>query len=103
MQRRFYSKLENPMYNNDDVVSNYDPIKNMLNGFKGVALDFGCGLGRSIKLYKQFKRIDGADISQRYIDYCKENFKSSRFYLTNGIDLKPIWKDRYDVVFSVTF
>jgi len=100
MQRRYYSKVDNPMYGNDDVTSSYLPIRNMLKGFKGKALDFGCGLGRSITLYKNLQ-IDGADIAERYVEYCRDKFPKSKFFLTDGVSLNNIPNDCYDVVFFV--
>ena len=74
-----------------------------LDGQDKIALEFGCGLGRNTKLFAdKFKRIDGADISQKYIKKCRQKFPNSRFYTTNGIRLNGIPANLYDVVFSIT-
>ena len=75
-----------------------------------VALDFGCGCGRNvINLLNlaDWKRVDGIDISENNIDYCKKHLKdtgfdSSRFgfFSSNGIDVNPLKNDEYDFIMS---
>ena len=70
-----------------------------------IALDFGCGPGRNIVLYKDmFKRIDGVDISEIQLENAKKvvehNNISSNLYACNGYNLDKIGDEVYDVVFS---
>jgi SAM-dependent methyltransferase len=72
-----------------------------------VALDFGCGLGRSIVQYRNdFKRIDGVDISSNNLlnarIYCErsESGCNPNLYETDGVNL-PVDNESYDVVYSV--
>lgn len=69
------------------------------------ALDFGCGKGRNVTnmlSLANFKQVDGIDISEDNIRYCKENYKnqSSEFYRNSGKDLSPLKNDEYDFVMS---
>ena len=106
MQKAFYEKLDNPMYDNDKKVNKYKHgqlLVKELDGQDKIALEFGCGLGRNIALFgKRFKRIDGADISTKYISKCRQKFPNSNFYVTNGIRLNNIPAEAYDLVFSIT-
>ena len=70
-----------------------------------IALDFGCGPGRNLALYKDvFKRIDGVDISEVQLENAKKvaehNNISSNLYACNGYNLDEIENEVYDVVFS---
>jgi ubiquinone/menaquinone biosynthesis C-methylase UbiE len=70
----------------------------------GVALDLGCGVGRAIVLYKnKFQRIDGVDISDVNIATAREYIgsPSSNLWVNNGIDLRDIPSDTYDVIYSI--
>jgi SAM-dependent methyltransferase len=68
------------------------------------ALDFGCGKGRNVTNMKSvapFARVDGIDISQNNIDYCKVTQPSgSDFYKNNGNDLQQLKDNEYDFVMS---
>lgn len=93
---------ENPDYFKillGDINSSYDNKK---------ALDFGCGCGRNLlnlaKLAK-WKRIDGCDISNKNLEYTKnnlekENILNFKLYENNGIDLNPIESNTYDFIMS---
>lgn len=70
------------------------------------ALDFGCGFGRCMALFRgQFGRIDGTDISsvglEKARDYLShEGIDNYQLYLTNGTDLRDVPSSHYDVVYS---
>lgn len=112
-----YSAMWNPTGGRDHVVGSFDahnawPEYEML--FDGldtsnmVALDFGCGPGRNIiKYWNRFKRIDGADISKTNVEnvrvwaeYNNIDVSEANFYHMNGIDLRDVPSDTYDIVFS---
>jgi beta-phosphoglucomutase len=71
------------------------------------ALDFGCGFGRCISLYRDmFDVIDGVDISsvglikaREYLSH--EGVQIPNLYLTNGVDLKEVPSNVYDTVYSI--
>ncbi len=71
-----------------------------------LALDFGCGPGRSIIKYSRlFKRLDGIDISRNNILNARRGLKknritNSKLYVNNGTDLRPLRDDTYDFVMS---
>jgi len=70
-----------------------------------VCLDFGCGIGRDIiAWHKQFKQIDGADISSKMLRLFQQNLENRYVYNCSGYlftwNLKEIPNDRYDVVYS---
>lgn len=72
-----------------------------------IALDFACGPGRNILLFKdRFKRIDGVDLGQKNIDNARiytsvlAETKKPVLYKCNGQDLKDISSESYDVIFS---
>lgn len=103
---------------NDYVVGSYDKhndwddydtylMKYVDNSFKNkLALDFGCGPGRSIiKYHSRFKRIDGVDISKKNIKNAKVNLDKSKItdsklYVNNGMDIRVIPSDTYDFLMS---
>lgn len=82
--------------------------------FKGIdtqhmiALDYGCGPGRSIvKYWNRFARIDGADISPKNIEnipvwasHCGVDVSNGIYRTTSGFDLSPFPTGVYDLVFS---
>lgn len=69
------------------------------------ALDFGCGKGRNITnllSLSNFKRVDGVDVSENNIKYCKEEYQNqpSLFYKNTGKDLSNLNSNEYDFVMS---
>jgi len=122
-----YSKMQESYYegeaakwsldNKDPVVSWYhehgmhsDYDTQLFRGFdtKGkIALDFGCGPGRSMIRYgDRFKRIDGIDIAWGNLEAAKVNLEDAgvpipNLYKNNGSNLAAIKDNTYDVVFSV--
>ncbi len=69
------------------------------------ALDFGCGKGRNVTnilSLANFERVDGIDVSDDNIRYCKESYKNqpSEFYKNSGKDLSQLKSDEYDFVMS---
>ncbi len=103
--------------NKDPVVSWYhehgrheDYDTQLFRGFDTtgmIALDFGCGPGRSMIRYKdRFARIDGVDIAAGNLVAAHVNLKDAGLdlpllYKNNGRDLQDIGDNTYDVVFSV--
>jgi len=73
-----------------------------------IVLDFGCGPGRNlIKYHDRFQQIDGVDIAQQNLEIAQRWIKGSGLDLrnfklikNNGIDLKEIEDESYDVVMS---
>lgn len=68
------------------------------------ALDFACGKGRNvvnINSLANWKNVDGIDISQANIDFCKNlDLNNSSWYCNNGIDLSELKSESYDFVMS---
>lgn len=103
--------------NKDPVVSWYDHHQAwtdydtcLFRGFDTIgkiALDYGCGPGRSMIRYKdRFARVDGVDIAQGNLDKAALNVQFEgipvpNLYKNNGRDLAGIADNTYDVVFSV--
>ena len=50
----------------------------------------------------KFETIDGSDLSDKNIDYCRNYFSSNnhKFFLTNGVDTGNTQTDYYDFVMS---
>lgn len=70
-----------------------------------VALDFACGPGRNIVLYKdRFQRIDGVDLSLANLKNAEKYTAAvpnpPKLYHCNGLDLSAVPSDTYDVVIS---
>lgn len=82
-------------------------FKDMHLGDYSRALDFGCGFGRCIALYRDvFNVIDGVDISGVGLEKAKEYLLHEgvpipNLYLSNGTDLREVPSNLYDVVYSV--
>jgi SAM-dependent methyltransferase len=81
------------------------PLKDNFRFKGGRALDFACGKGRNIENIiplQDWITVDGADISEGNINYCKNFFDSSKskFFCTNGINLQEIKSDYYDFIMS---
>ncbi len=56
-----------------------DVLKKLINNFKNadLAIDLGCGTGRSIEIYKnKFKKVYGWDFSKEMTKICEEKFKN---------------------------
>jgi len=104
MQKAFYQHVHDPIYGAKESHNKFYGYENLFKGIKTknkLALDFGCGLGRSVELYTPiFKRVDGADIHAPYIEKCREMFPKSKFYVTNGVKLNGVPDSSYDVIFS---
>lgn len=119
MQKEQYDNEANNwnIHNRDPVVGVFDQHNNWSDYdnflFKEketknkLALDFGCGPGRSIvKFANRFSRIDGCDISQKNLDnaviWTKHHNISfePNLYQVNGTDLTGIDSEIYDVVYS---
>lgn len=120
MQKRHYDKVSKDwsIQNRNPVVGSFDKqnkwkeydiylfkdIKKVLN--KCILLDFGCGVGRCLVKYNSlFKSLDGVDICQTNLDNAKiwlkyNNCKIGNLYKNNGIDLKGIHSNKYDIIMS---
>ncbi len=86
---------EQYLLNRDGVTPLFESLNDKL------ALDFGCGPGRMIKrMQKLFKRVDGADISQRLLDLAKEKCPEAKLYQTNGYNVGGAADNTYDFVYS---
>jgi len=93
---------DNPLYWDlllGDIKSNPENWKHK------TALDFGCGKGRNVTnmlALANFKRVDGIDISEDNIKYCKETYTNqpSQFYKNSGKDLSLLKNDEYDFIMS---
>jgi cyclopropane fatty-acyl-phospholipid synthase-like methyltransferase len=119
MQQLFYDREASgwSLNNKDAVVGSFDSHNNYKdydylfididNCESKIALDFGCGPGRNLVKYNnKFLRIDGVDISQKNLDNSKIWIESnglefkSKLYLCNGIDLRNISSNSYDIIMS---
>ena len=70
-----------------------------------VALDFGCGKGRNVvNIHSKcnWTRVDGIDLSEANIHYCKNNYPylPSNWYTNNGIDVSVLNDNEYDFILS---
>lgn len=70
-----------------------------------VALDFACGKGRNVTNLHglcKWDRVDGIDISESNIHFCRENYTSlrSNWYCNNGVDISELPDNTYDFVMS---
>jgi SAM-dependent methyltransferase len=121
-----YTKMQEDYYeseaarwtpeNRDPVVGSFDAHNEwadygiMFDGLdtkKMDALDFGCGPGRAIKLWRcRFNRIDGMDISKTNLKNAKEYLggsqaKDASLFFNNGKDCRPVFDNTYDLVYSI--
>jgi SAM-dependent methyltransferase len=69
------------------------------------ALDFACGKGRNVTnmlSLADWVRVDGIDISEGNIQYCKETYDAdkSHWFCNNGIDLADLESDKYSFAMS---
>lgn len=112
MSKRFMNK---PFNSPLDIVGNYGwheqfPYEQWLfnrnaqplvNFSTAKVIDFGCGPGRMInRARKLFPQVDGIDISEYAIDYARQTFPGSTFYVSSGIDVGEAPENTYDIVFS---
>lgn len=68
---------------------------------KATVVDFACGPGRMVNRAKRlFNRVDGIDISEYAIDYARNHFSNSNFFVSSGIDVGDAPQNYYDIVFS---
>ncbi len=80
--------------------------KNKWEGKK--ALDFACGKGRNVTNMLSlcnWERVDGIDISEGNINYCKSQYSSwpyqpSNWYCNNGTDVSDLKSNEYDFIMS---
>jgi len=80
-------------------------LKNKDNWKNKTALDFACGKGRNVTNMLQlcdWKRVDGIDISEANISYCRENYTNypSTWHCNNGVDVSDLKADDYDFIMS---
>ncbi len=74
-------------------ISQYLPVK--------TTLEIGPGFGRWIRFLNAYcNNLIGVDLSEKCIDYCKEQFQDTVFYLNNGQSLDMIEDNSIDFVFS---
>lgn len=70
------------------------------------ALDFACGKGRNVinmLSLCDWKEVDGVDISEGNIKYCKETYdnQKSNWFMNNGFDLSCMPEEKkYDFIMS---
>jgi SAM-dependent methyltransferase len=120
MQLRHYDAEANVWTpeNREPVVGSFDAhniwkgYDNLFAGIENldqkICLDFACGPGRSLSLYyDKFKRIDGVDISKinlqkawDWLNFNKQNHKPVKLFQCNGVDLREIGSNQYDMVIS---
>jgi len=107
-KRQYYNGTSNHENHNDnpdywDYLLGDLKNKSLWHGKTG--LDFACGKGRNIiNMHNlcEWNRVDGVDISDRNISYCKFAYTGlrSNFYCNNGIDISELKSDEYDFVMS---
>ena len=123
-----YTIMQKNSYENDALnwnIHNLDPVvgsfnehnnwsdyeflfKDIENSEDKIMLDFGCGPGRNLVKYSsKFRRIDGVDIAETnlrnallWIKHNNIDPQNHTLILCNGVDLKNIGDDIYDVVMS---
>jgi ubiquinone/menaquinone biosynthesis C-methylase UbiE len=117
MQKSFYDASASKMASTNHQEHNDNPdYWNILLGDlnddttnKSVGLDFGCGCGRNVyNLLKNWnwERVDGIDISGFHIAASEQYLRQhglenkSKFYVNNGVDLKPLKTNEYNFVMS---
>ncbi|MFO0911672.1 MAG: class I SAM-dependent methyltransferase [Pirellulales bacterium] len=66
-----------------------------------VAIDYGCGIGRMVdKFAGVLQRVDGVDLGVKMIDYCKEHYPQSKFWVSDGETFRGAGESQYDLVYS---
>lgn len=118
MQREYYDKEASKWTpeNRDPVVGSFDAhnawgdYELLFDGIDTslmIALDFGCGVGRCLVKYApRFWALDGVDISPVNLEAAKKykvanGVATGVLFLCNGIDLRDIEPQSYDLVYSV--
>lgn len=107
MQTRFYKSGTSDHLEHNENRDYWEILLESVNEsyFRGArALDFACGKGRNVKnllSLAQWEHVDGSDLSEANINYCRANFKSpSRFYVANGQDTGVPDSNYYDFVMT---
>lgn len=119
MQKGFYNSFNDEDSFKHKVVGTFDfqqsyPYEKWLLNVEGneggklfentkdlVSLDFGCGMGRMVeRMGKLFKRVDGVDIGDNLINYCKNKYPNSNFWITDGNSCGDAFTEHYDFIFS---
>lgn len=78
-----------------------DGGKPLVDMASSTAVDFGCGPGRMVNRARRlFKKVDGIDASEYALDYAKQTYSGSDFYVSSGMDVGNAPEDTYDLVFS---
>jgi SAM-dependent methyltransferase len=71
----------------------------------GVALDFGCGCGRTlIWLTNQFPAIrwHGTDVDAEAVEWCQNNIQTGVFSVTGPLPPLPYPDDSFDLVYGIS-
>lgn len=108
MAKQFMNK---PFTNPLDIVGNYEWHENLpytgllTNGIPVMAswniVDFGCGPGRMIQHFRSLSaNVDGIDISEFALNYARQKYIGSNFYVSSGIDVGDAPEDHYDLIYS---
>jgi 2-polyprenyl-3-methyl-5-hydroxy-6-metoxy-1,4-benzoquinol methylase len=119
MQKSYYNSFNDVDSFKNRVVGNYDsqqlyPYEKWLLNISGdyennlfdntselIALDYGCGMGRMVeRMGKLFKRVDGVDIGDNLINFCKKTYPTSNFWVTDGTNCSDAPLEHYDFIFS---
>ena len=114
MQREVYAKLaaeptagdgRDPVVGAWDALNGWKDFELLFDGIDTTdmtALDYGCGPGRSLRLYKdRFLLLDGADIDPLNLDRAMVRLPScSNLTCCNGVDLVGVPDNFYDLVYS---
>jgi SAM-dependent methyltransferase len=118
MQKRYYEaeaarwtpENRDPVVGTFDAHNAWEDYEILFRGIKTAemdALDFGCGPGRAIKLWRgRFNSLDGMDISKTNIEKATQYLEGpeahkTMLFVNNGIDCRPVADNTYDLVYSV--
>jgi trans-aconitate methyltransferase len=119
MQRSFYNQFRTEEQFKNCVVGCWDvnqrlPYVQWLLHYRGdtsrplfvdprqvVAIDYGCGMGRMVDQFSSvLRRVDGVDLGQNLIDYCRRRYPQAGFWVTDGISFRGAPDREYDLVYS---